>query len=110
MLDIARDTEELCPDALLLNYTNPMVILCWAVDEATDVDVVGLCHSVQHTIETIARYLDVPGEELEHRIAGINHMAWYLELEHDGEDCYPALRDAAGEPDTYVRDPQRSPA
>ncbi|WP_226482647.1 alpha-galactosidase [Natrinema amylolyticum] len=107
VIDIARDMEELCPDALLLNYTNPMAILCWAVDEATDVDVVGLCHSVQHTTAAIGRYLDVPSEELQHWVAGINHMAWYLELEHDGEDCYPALREAADDPDVYAQDPVR---
>ncbi|ADB63295.1 glycoside hydrolase family 4 (plasmid) [Haloterrigena turkmenica DSM 5511] len=107
VLDIARDMEELCPDALLLNYTNPMAILCWAVDEATDIDVVGLCHSVQHTTAAIGRYLDVPSEELQHWVAGINHMAWYLELEHDGQDCYPALRDAADDPDVYAQDPVR---
>ena len=107
ILDIARDMEECCPDALLLNYTNPMAILCWAVDEATDIDVVGLCHSVQHTTAAIGRYLDVPSEELQHWVAGINHMAWYLELEHEGEDCYPALRDAADDPDIYAQDPVR---
>ncbi|AEH39104.1 alpha-galactosidase [Halopiger xanaduensis] len=107
VLDIARDMEELCPDALLLNYTNPMAMLCWAVDEATDVDVVGLCHSVQHTTEALARYLDVSSDDLEHWVAGINHMAWYLELEHDGEDCYPALREAASDPDIYEQDPVR---
>ena len=107
VLDIARDMEELCPDALLLNYTNPMAILCWAVDEATDVDVVGLCHSVQHTTEALGRYLDVPADELDHRVAGINHMAWYLELEHEGTDCYPALRKAADDPEVYAQDPVR---
>ncbi|RKD88919.1 alpha-galactosidase [Halopiger aswanensis] len=107
VLDIARDMEELCPDALLLNYTNPMAMLCWAVDEATDVDVVGLCHSVQHTTEAIGRYLDVSSDDIEHWVAGINHMAWYLELERDGEDCYPALREAASDPDVYEQDPVR---
>ena len=107
VLDIARDMEELCPDALLVNYTNPMAMLCWAVDEATDVEVVGLCHSVQHTTSTLARYLDVPAEELSHWVAGINHMAWYLELEREGEDCYPALREAMADPDIYEQDPVR---
>jgi len=57
MLEIARDMEDLCPDALLLNYTNPMAICCWALFEATDIETVGLCHSVQHTAEAIAEYL-----------------------------------------------------
>ncbi|WP_436926111.1 alpha-galactosidase [Halosimplex amylolyticum] len=107
LLEMTREMEELCPDAVLLNYTNPMAILCWAVDEATDIEVVGLCHSVQHTTATIGRYLDVPAEEIEHQVAGINHMAWYLELTHDGEDLYPALRAAADDPDIRDQDPVR---
>jgi len=104
MLDIARDMEELCPDALMLNYTNPMAMLCWAVDEATDIDVVGLCHSVQHTAEAISNYVDVPKEDLNHWVAGINHVAWFLEAEQDGESVYPALYEAMEDPDTYDRD------
>jgi alpha-galactosidase len=104
MLEMARDMEELCPDALLLNYTNPMAMLCWAVDEATEIDVVGLCHSVQHTVEAISEYVDVPRKELEYKVAGINHMAWFLEAEHDGESVYPALREAMNDPETYDRD------
>ena len=104
MLDTARDMEELCPDALLLNYTNPMAMLCWAVDEATEIDIVGLCHSVQHTAEAIANYAGVPGDELEYKVAGINHMAWFLEAEYDGESVYPALYEAMDDPDTYNRD------
>ncbi|MFB6219785.1 MAG: alpha-glucosidase/alpha-galactosidase, partial [Halobacteriaceae archaeon] len=101
MLDIAADMEELCPDAPLLNYTNPMAIVCWAVDEATGVDVMGLCHSVQGTIDDIGRYVDVPADEIEHWVAGINHMAWVLSCERDGEDLYPALRAAADDPEVY---------
>lgn len=104
MLDLARDMEELCPDALLLNYTNPMAMLCWAVDEATDVDIVGLCHSVQHTAEAVSNYAGVPKDELDYWVAGINHMAWFLEAEHDGESIYPALYDAMDDPETYKRD------
>ncbi|ESP87040.1 alpha-galactosidase [Candidatus Halobonum tyrrellensis] len=104
MLDIARDMEELCPDALLLNYTNPMAMLCWAVDEATDIDVVGLCHSVQHTAEAISNYVGVPKEDLEYTVAGINHVAWFLEAEHGGKSVYPALYEAMDDPETYSRD------
>jgi alpha-galactosidase len=107
MLDIARDMEDVCPDALLLNYTNPMAMLCWAVDEATDVDVIGLCHSVQGTAHRLANRLDVPYEELSYWVAGINHMAWFLELEHDGEDLYPRLEEVADDPDQYKRDAVR---
>ncbi|WP_264554933.1 alpha-galactosidase [Halocatena marina] len=104
MLDLARDMEELCPDALLLNYTNPMAMLCWAIDEATDVDIIGLCHSVQHTAEAISNYVDIPREEFDYWVAGINHMAWFLEAKHDGDSVYPALYDAIDDPDTYNRD------
>jgi alpha-galactosidase len=104
MLDLAADMEELCPDALLLNYTNPMAMLCWAVDEATDVDVVGLCHSVQHTAEAVSDYAGVPADELEYWVAGINHMAWFLDARHDGDSVYPALYEALDDPGTYRRD------
>jgi len=107
MLDLARDMEEVCPDALLLNYTNPMAMLCWAVDEATDVDIIGLCHSVQHTAEAVSDYADVPKDELDYWVAGINHMAWFLEAEHDGESIYPALHEAMEDPDVYEQDTVR---
>lgn len=107
MLDIAEDMEELCPDALLLNYTNPMSIVCKAVADATDIDVVGLCHSVPHTAEAIAEYVDVPKDELDYWVAGINHMAFFLEVEHDGESVYPALRKAYHDEETYRKDTVR---
>lgn len=107
MVDIARDMEEHCPDALLLNYTNPMAILCWAMAEATSIETVGLCHSVQHTVEAIATYLDVSADEIDHWVAGINHMAWVLTCEHDGEDLYPQLRDAMDHEDIYEQDTVR---
>ncbi|RKD95761.1 alpha-glucosidase/alpha-galactosidase [Halopiger aswanensis] len=107
MLEIAADMEELCPDALLLNYTNPMAIVCWAMDEATDIETVGLCHSVPHTAEAIAEYVGVPSEELEYWVAGINHMAWFLECEWQGEDVYPMLEDAMADDETYEKDAVR---
>ena len=107
MLDIATDMEELCPDALLLNYTNPMSILCQTMFAATDVETVGLCHSVPHTAEVIADYVDVPEADLEYWVAGINHVAWFLDATHDGESVYPALHEAAEDPETYERDTVR---
>jgi alpha-galactosidase len=92
LLELARDVEELCPDALLLQYVNPMVMNCWALTEATDVRTVGLCHSVQSTAATIARDVGVPPDEVDFVCAGINHLAFYLRLEHQGEDLYPRLR------------------
>ncbi|MFC7007206.1 alpha-glucosidase/alpha-galactosidase [Halalkalicoccus salilacus] len=107
MLEIARDMEDVCPDALLLNYTNPMAIVCWAMAEATEIETVGLCHSVPHTAEAIAEYVDVPREELDYWVAGVNHMAWFLECEHDGEDVHPRLEEAMDDPDTYRKDTVR---
>jgi alpha-galactosidase len=107
MLEIAREIEDVCPDALLLNYTNPMAILCWAMAEATDVETIGLCHSVPHTAEAIAEYVDVPQEELDYWVAGINHMAWFLELERDGHDIYPMLEEAMTDPEIYEQDTVR---
>ena len=107
LLDLAADMEEVCPDALLLNYTNPMSILCQTLFEATDVETVGLCHSVPHTAEALASYVDVPRDELEYWVAGINHVAWFLRVEHDGESIYPDLRDAMREPEVYERDTVR---
>jgi alpha-galactosidase len=92
LLDVCRDMEELCPGALLLNYVNPMAMLCWAVAEASSIRTVGLCHSVQHTAGELATDLGIPAAELDHHVAGINHLAFFLRLERDGEDLYPALR------------------
>src|SRR5215213_4720934 len=91
LLDVCRDMEEVCPDALLLQYVNPMAILCWAVAEASSIRTIGLCHSVQHTAGELAEDLGVAAEELAYHVAGINHMAFFLKLERGGEDLYPAL-------------------
>ncbi len=95
MEGVAREMEALCPDALLLNYTNPMAMLCMAMDRLSQVRTVGLCHSVQGTAADLAAWLGIPCEEVDYRCAGINHMAFYLKFERDGQDLYPALRDLA---------------
>jgi alpha-galactosidase len=97
LLDLCRDLEELAPDALLLQYVNPMVANCWAVAEATSIHTVGLCHSVQHTAGQIAKDVGVPPDELDFLCAGINHVAFYLRLEHRGEDVYPRLHEVIAE-------------
>lgn len=107
MLDICRDMVEVCPDALMINYTNPMAILCWIMTEATPISVVGLCHSVQGTARRLAEYIDVPQEEVSYWVAGINHMSWFLEYRHNGEDAYPLLRKAMDDPEVYAKDPVR---
>ncbi len=91
LLDVCRDMEELCGDALLLQYVNPMAMLCWAVGRETSVRSVGLCHSVQYTAGELASDLGVPPEEVDYHVAGINHLAFFLRLERGGEDLYPAL-------------------
>lgn len=88
-LDILRDMRELCPGAIMLNYTNPMSMLVCAAGRAVpDVPVVGLCHSVQGTSHTLANYAEVPYAEMEWECAGINHLAWFTTLKHKGENLY----------------------
>jgi alpha-galactosidase len=106
-LAILRDVEALCPGALVMNYTNPMSALTLLALRATSLQVVGLCHSVQGTSRQLAGYLDVPQEELRFRCAGINHVAWFVELTHHGLDLYPRLREAARNPEIYECDPVR---
>ena len=91
MLDMCRDMEAVCPDVLFLNYTNPMAMLTWAMNTATRIKTVGLCHSVQHTAGHLARILDIPEAEITFVCAGINHMAFYLRFERQGQDLYPRL-------------------
>lgn len=92
MLTLGREMAELCPSAWLLNYTNPMAMLCWMVYGGTPTSrVVGLCHSVQFTVEQLAELVEVPPEEVTFLSAGVNHQAFLLRLERDGEDLYPRL-------------------
>ena len=96
LLDICRDMERVCPDALLLNYVNPMSILCWAVSKSSSIRTIGLCHSVQHTAQQLASDVGVPFEEVRYECAGINHMSFYLSFVHATKmgdvDLYPAIR------------------
>jgi alpha-galactosidase len=93
LLDMCRDLEELAAsDVTLLNYTNPMSMLCMAVSRASRVRTVGLCHSVQHTSAQIAADIGVPIEEISYLSAGINHMSFFVRFERDGEDLYPLIR------------------
>ncbi len=88
-LDILRDMRELCPEAIMLNYTNPMSMMVLAAGRAVpEIQLVGLCHSVQGTSHLLARYAEVPYEELEWECAGVNHLAWFTTLKHNGENLY----------------------
>ena len=102
MLLLLRDMEEVCPGALFLKCVNPMSTLCLAASRASGIRTVGLCHSVQGTAHQLAGYLGVNAKRVGYRVAGINHMAWFLELTVDGHDAYPALREAMGS-DTISR-------
>ncbi|HEX9988753.1 MAG TPA: alpha-glucosidase/alpha-galactosidase [Chloroflexia bacterium] len=92
MLEMCRDMEELCPDVTFLNYTNPMAILTWAMNQATSINTIGLCHSVQGTARQLCADIGVSVEEVNYLCAGINHMAFYLRFERDGQDLYPLIR------------------
>jgi alpha-galactosidase len=94
-LEILKDAEKLCPQALVLNYTNPMSMMCLAAARSTSLPVVGLCHSVQGTSKLMAKRAGVPYEEMEWECAGINHLAWLTTLKHQGRDLYPQLMEKA---------------
>ncbi|MBI5958309.1 MAG: alpha-glucosidase/alpha-galactosidase [Chloroflexi bacterium] len=97
MLDMCRDMEELNPDMVFLQYVNPMAMNCWAVNRATRIKTIGLCHSVQGTAWQIAEDIGVPYEEINYISAGINHMAFYLKFERDGQDLYPLVHQVIAE-------------
>ncbi len=102
-LEVLKDAERLCPNAIVLNYTNPMSMMCLAAARATSMKVVGLCHSVQGTGHLLAKRAGVPFPEMEWECAGINHLAWFTKLAHQGRDLYPLLKkkaeqDLAGKP------------
>jgi len=94
MLSIVKDMERYCPDAFLLNYTNPMAMLCRAMQRESSIRLTGLCHSVQGTAMMLARWIGAPMEEITYTCAGINHQAWYLKYEWNGQDAYPLIREA----------------
>lgn len=107
MLEIGKEMKELCPDAYVLNYVNPMGAMCTALNRGTDMKVVGLCHGVQTTMDLIAAYTGVPKEEIDYTNAGINHMDWFLKLEHHGEDLYPILKANMEKPEYYKNEKVR---
>jgi alpha-galactosidase len=93
LLDIAHDMEKLCPDALFLNYVNPMAINQWALNRGSKIKTVGLCHSVRHTAHELSQDIGVPEDDISYVVAGINHMAFYLKFQNKntGEDLYPLI-------------------
>jgi len=106
MLDIVKDMEALCPDATMLNYTNPMAMLCRAMQRESFIQLTGLCHSVQGTAAMLARWIGASMDEIEYTCAGINHMAWYLKYEWNGEDAYPMIHEAVTENEEIYNEEQ----
>jgi alpha-galactosidase len=107
LIELGDEMDELAPEALLLNYVNPMAANCWAFAEATGRPYVGLCHSVQGTSEMLAEWIDVPYDEVTFVCAGINHQAFFLDFARDGEDLYPRIWDAIERPEIYAIEPVR---
>jgi len=109
LADMAADMNELCPDAILLNYANPMGANCSALGCVADVQFIGLCHGVQTTLDLISRYVNVPKDQVDYVCAGINHMAWFLSLrdKRDGRDLYPILKRSIEKPEYYVNEKVR---
>lgn len=108
LIDIARDMEELAkPGAIMLQYANPMAANCLALGKASPVPFVGLCHGVQTTLDLISRYCGVPKDEITYTCGGINHMDWFLRLEHKGRDLYPTLREVFERPEFYKNEKVR---
>ena len=110
LIDIIRDMEELCPDALFLNYANPMAACCLALGRVShQVQFIGLCHGVQTTLDLISGYVGVPKDQIDFTCAGINHMAWFLSMKdkRDGSDLYPLFRANCEKPEYYVNEKVR---
>lgn len=101
MVGIVKDMEELCPDAILLNYTNPMAMLCRAMQGVSNIKLSGLCHSVQGTAGMLAHWIGAPMSEITYLCAGINHQAFYIEFKWNNKDAYPLIREAVEKPEIY---------
>ncbi len=107
MVEIAKDMQRLCPNAYLLNYVNPMATVCWALGTVPGTKFVGLCHGVQTTLDLISGYVGVPKDEIDYLVGGINHMAWFLRIEHQGRDLYPQFKAVCERPEYYINEKVR---
>ena len=107
LLKLCLDLDEVAPNALILNYVNPMAMNCWAIDRATGRPHVGLCHSVQGTSEMLADWIKVPYEEVNFVCAGINHQAFFLDFQQGKKDLYPQIKEAVKDVDIYGSEPVR---
>ena len=108
LLDLCAEMDLVAPEALLLNYVNPMAANCWAVADGSGRPHVGLCHSVQGTSEMLARWINVPYDEVNFVCAGINHQAFFLEFRRGNNDAYPLLWEAIARPEVIAEEPVRT--
>lgn len=107
LIGLGNDINELCPNAYVLNYVNPMGAVCTTMGLATTMKFVGLCHGVQTTLDLIAGYTDTAKADIDYLCAGINHMAWFLKLEKDGKDLYPLLKANMEKPEYFKNEKVR---
>ncbi len=107
LLDLCDELDQVAPDALILNYVNPMAANCWAISDGSGRPFVGLCHSVQGTSEMLARWAGAPYDEVNFVCAGINHQSFFLEFRRGKEDLYPRLWEAIENPEIYGTEPVR---
>ncbi len=107
MKELVETIEKFSPNALLINFTNPMSMIMWYVNSISDIKNVGLCHSIPNTLMQISKYVGVPFQEVNYKVAGINHMAWILEFEKNGEDLYPLLFKAMNNEKIWEKDAVR---
>ena len=103
VLEICRDMEKLCPDALCINYSNPMAMICWAVNEYTTIKCIGLCPNTPGGVQRLAKYAGVPSDEISYWAAGLNHYSWYLDVRWKGQDLYPVYKEKFKDPAVYTK-------
>ena len=106
--EVSKDITSICPQAHVLNYTNPMGMLSWGMTNAApQMSYIGLCHSVQGTAGEWAKRLNIPEEEINYICSGINHQAWFTHFEHKGKDLLPDIRELALDPKIWYGDSTR---
>jgi len=103
ILEICHDMEKVCPDAWLLNYCNPLAIICWAINDYSTIKNVGLCPNPTGGSQRFGRVLGLPPEDIYYSVAGLNHFSWFLDILYKGEDCYPRLRELYKDPDSHLK-------
>lgn len=106
--EICHDIEQVCPEAYVLSYTNPMALNCRYLQETTSVKVTGLCHSVQHTAKMLADWIGADMADVDYLCAGINHQAFYLKYNWKGQDAYPLIRQAVEREKIYNEEQVRN--